>query len=116
MISRFKAAWAKAPWLMSGFALALALTLLFGARMISSAIYWADPSHNDQVIEGWMTPGYVAMSWDVPRELLRDVVDVTPDSGWHPRLQDIAAERGIPFSTLSAEIEAAIILYRDDTQ
>lgn len=114
MIARLKAAWTKAPWLVSGFALALALTAFFGVRMISSAVYWSDPRHTDQPIAGWMSPGYVAMSWRVPREVLADVLDLTPGSGRPPRLEDIAAARDVPLDTLTAEIEAAILRYRDN--
>lgn len=116
MIARLRAAWRKAPWLMSAFALALALTLFFGSRMIIGAIYWADPRHIDQDIAGWMSPGYVAMSWDVPREVMIEVLGQSPNDGGPRRLEDIAADRGVPLDTLIAQIEVAIMAHRDSAQ
>lgn len=115
MMARLRTAWARAPWLLTAFALAVALTLFFGTRMIMGAIYWADPRHTNQAIEGWMSPGYVAMSWSVPRELMIEVLAQEPGGGRPPRLEDIAAARGVPLATLVAEIEAAIQTHRDAT-
>lgn len=116
MIARIRAAWTKAPWLMSAFVLAIALTLFFGIRMIMGAIYWADPRHIDQPIAGWMSPGYVSMSWQVPREVVADALTLEPGAGRPPRLEDLAEQRGVPLETLAAQIEAAIQAHRDATQ
>ncbi len=112
MIRRLRAAFARAPWLMTGFTLALALTLFFGVRMIMGAIYWADPRHTDQAIEGWMTPRYVAMSWRVPPEVVIEALALERPEGRVPRLEEIAAERGIDLATLTTMIEAAITTHR----
>ncbi|OAN84291.1 hypothetical protein A8B78_07435 [Jannaschia sp. EhC01] len=113
MIARLRAAWRKAPWLMSAFAVALALTLYFGTRMTMSAIYWADPRHIDQDIAGWMSPGYVAMSWDVPREVMIAAIGQDPSPGRPHRLEDIASARGVPLATLIEQIEAEIQSFRN---
>lgn len=116
MIARLRAAWVKAPWLLSAFALAAALTLYFGISTVLDAIYWADPRHIDQEIAGWMSPGYIAMSWDVPREVMIEALDRAPGLGGPHRLEDIAQERGVTLDTLVEEVQAAIQTYRESVQ
>ena len=114
MIARLRAMWARAPWLLSAFTLAVAVTLYFGVKMVMSAIYWNDPRHIDQALAGWMSPGYVAMSWNVPRDVMMDILDLEPNGGRPPRLADIAAEQGLSVEELGSRIEAAIRAYRAD--
>ena len=109
---RLRRAFSVAPWLASAFLIALALTLFFGIRAITGAIYWADPSHRDQEIAGWMTPRYVAMSWQVPPEVIVAALNLPRPEGRMPRLEDIAADRNTTVAALSAELQAAIAAYR----
>jgi hypothetical protein len=71
--------------------------LFFAVRLTVFTIYWSDPAHRDQAVEGWMTPGYVARSWDVDPEVIRAALppppDGTPDR--RPTLDAIAG-RGRP--------------------
>lgn len=116
MIARLRAAWAKAPWLMSAFTLALLLTLFFGVNAAREAIYWADPRHVEQPIAGWMTPGYVGISWNIPREVMRDALNLTDAERGPIRLQDLADQRGVPLSDIIAQINAAIAAHRASVQ
>ena len=116
MIARLLSAWRKAPWLQSAFALALALTLFFGGRFVADAVYWADPRHQDQPIAGWMTPGYIAMSWDIPRDVMLELLPRPEGQRGRNRLDEIAANRDVPLATLIDEIEAAIQSYRETQQ
>ena len=101
------------PLLFAAFACALALTLFFAVRLVLFSIYWADPKHREQPIAGWMTPGFVAHSWHVPREVMLDLLGPPPEGApKRPTLDDIAAERGVPVEDLIAEIEAAIAAHR----
>ena len=56
------------------FVVASLAAAFFAVRLVAAWIYWSDPTHRDAAIEGWMTPGYVAQSWDVPREVVKIVV------------------------------------------
>ena len=95
------------------FLTALAVTLFFAVRFVAFALYWSDPAHRNQVPEAWMTPGYVARSWHLPRGDLLRALDLPPTPG-HPRsFAEIAAERGIPVATLLGEVAAAITELRN---
>jgi len=76
------------------FALAAGLTLFFAIRFTVFTIYWADPAHRDRAPEGWMTPGYVARSWDIPRDALQTALGLPPPQGHPPTLRQIARDRG----------------------
>lgn len=84
------------------FAAAVALTLFFAARFVAFGIYWADPAHRDRSPEGWMTPGYLARSWDLPREALRDLLALPETEGKPPTLAEIARTRGEPLDAFLA--------------
>ena len=97
--------------LASAFLLALAATLFFSVRTVVFIVYWADPAHQEQGIQGWMTPGYVAHSWNIPQDLMRETLGPSL-KGSRPSLKDIAAQQGIPLSELIARIEAMIAAHQ----
>lgn len=85
-------------------------------RLVSSAIYWADPAHRDQAIAPWMTPRYVARSWAVPPEIVLEPLGVTLGDGDPPprrrNLGDFSVEQGRTFQAVKADLEAAINAFR----
>lgn len=101
------------PLLTAGFVIALAATGFFAVRLALFTLYWSDPSHAAQPIAGWMTPGYVAKSWDVPRNVVGNALGLPPEPG-QPRktLNDLARDRGLQTSELIAALEAAIAAHR----
>lgn len=98
------------PRLVLAFVLALALALFFGGRIVVRAVYWANPAHHNQTIEGWMTAGYIGRSWGVdPVELDRLAGLPLPSVKGHPQpLVEIAADRGVPVAVVIADVEAAL--------
>lgn len=90
------------------FVLAAAVSLFFILRLGMFWIYWSDPAHRDQPIEGWMTPGYVAYSHHIPKDVIDDTLGLTP--GRHPRktLDDIAEESGRTVEELTILLNAVI--------
>lgn len=105
------ALWRQRPWLVSLFVLATVLTLFFGARLLVQAIYWSDPAHQNQQVQGWMTVGYIGRSWHLDaRELDAAAGLPAPQIKGHPQpLSEIAADRGVPVAQVIAEVEAAIV-------
>ncbi len=90
------------------FVLAAAVSLFFVLRLGIFWVYWSDPAHRDQPIEGWMTPGYIAYSHDVPKELNADALDLTPGRHPHTTLEDIAEESGRTVEELKILLNAVI--------
>lgn len=104
--------WRRHPVTVLAFGLALAVALFFAVRLILFAIYWADPAHRDQHPEAWMTPGYVAHSWHIPREELLRYLDVPPDLPRPATIEEIARARGVPVGQVIGEVEAAVAALR----
>lgn len=95
-----------------GFFLALGLTVLFGIKTTVSALYWRNPTHADQTPERWMPLGFVARSWNVPRDVLLPAIGVDPARPGRLSIEQLAEERGIPVEALIAQITAMIETYR----
>lgn len=104
--------WRQRPYLVTAFLLACAVTLFFGARFVSKALYWADPAHHNQAVQGWMTVGYIGKSWQLDPRRLDDLAKLPlPEAKGHPQpLVEIARDRGVPLATVIAEVEAAIAI------
>jgi hypothetical protein len=92
----------------SAFVVALMVALFFAGRLAYFLVYWSDPAHQNQPIADWMTVGYVARSYDVPRDKLAQAIGVTPRPGQRRTLVEIAAERGVDTGTLKSELQQAI--------
>lgn len=100
--------WRRHRVLLIAFVVAVAATLFFGVRAVVFAIYWNDPAHRDEALAGWMTPRYVAMSWDLPREVVGEALGLAPGGAPRVTLDEIAAARGVPLAQVIDELDAAI--------
>lgn len=110
-----KRLWREAPILTAAFAAALVLTLFFAGRLLLGTLYWTDPSHRDVPPAPWMTPRYVAHSWDLPPELVAETLALPRDgSGRRATLQQLARERGVPVEVLIEDLKSAIAAHRAD--
>lgn len=109
MIRFVKRLWKAAPVAIVILALALAAGGFVAVRTAAFWIYWSDPAHREQAIEGWMTPGYIAHSWQVPREVVLEALDApVPGPNGPMTLQELAASNGVTVEELIAAAEAAI--------
>jgi hypothetical protein len=108
-MSRLAESFRAHPYLSTGLALALALTLVFAVRAAVFTVYWADPAHRAGPLEGWMTPGYVAHARGLSRDEMRVLLGpYAPGPGDRRTLAEIAAAEGVPLEDLLARIEAAL--------
>ncbi len=91
------------------FVLALALTLFFAARFVVQVVYWSNPAHHQQQVQGWMTVGYIGKSWGLPPREIDAVAGLPlPERGNPFTLEQIARDRGVPVAQIIADVEAAI--------
>lgn len=117
MISFVKRIYAAAPIATALLALALAASVFFAVRTTADWVYWSDPAHRDQQIQPWMTPGYIAHSWEVPRPVMIDLMlralDLPEGRPGRPMsIRRIAEETGTDVDTLIHTIETAIKAHR----
>lgn len=86
--------------------IALAGLTWFGARFVSELLYFSDPAHQQQSLAPWMSPYYVAKSWDLPREVIIREMQLEPDHK-QPTLADVVEHMGITLPELEARIRKA---------
>lgn len=101
--------WHRHPAILTAFVLALAVTLVFGIRFAVSALYWSDPAHRMQGPEPWMTPRYIARSWDRDAAEIAAAVGLGPETrGERPTLSEIARQRGVPVEVVLQEARSVL--------
>lgn len=95
------------PIASAGFLLAAAATLFFTIKLIADTVYWADPAHRQQAAEEWMTPAYIARSWDVDRQALARHLDISrSDFNGRPTLKRIAQKHGVPVEEVINDVNS----------
>ncbi|MCU4653804.1 hypothetical protein N8I71_13245 [Roseibacterium sp. SDUM158016] len=97
---------------MIALALAVIVAGFFAVRLALFTIYWSDPAHREQPLEGWMTPGYVAHSYGLDRDAFRDALRIPP--GTRATFEELAAARGVPLEDMLAGVETAIAAVRSE--
>lgn len=98
------------PVLLAAFVAAVLATGFFGVRGVARAVYWSQ--HRDEPIAGWMTIGYLARSYDVPRDALLQAAGLPADRPDRRTLDEIARAEGRDIAGLEADLAAAIAAAR----
>lgn len=91
-----------------GFVLAASVTLFFTARFVVFSVYWADPDHRHQAPEAWMTPRYIAHSWDMNPDEIGQALQAEKVRHDRPTLDAIAKARGVPVQVVLDEVNAML--------
>ena len=105
--------WRRHPWRFSGFVIMVAVTLFLALRIGMAVFYWSSPDSREVAIEGWMPVGYIAHSWEIPRETLAQALGIDPGTAPRRSLASIAAEQGVSVEDLTARITLAIAAHRE---
>ncbi len=106
--------WRGKRLLVLAFAFSLAASLFLGGRTIAYFVYWTD--HRDQQLEPWMTPGYIAQSWDVDRDIVLEAIGMPVAERTRRPIGKIADDKGMTFQALSDDVMAAIGAERSGRQ
>lgn len=88
-------------------ALSVVTLVYFSSGFIAKLIYFADSRHQNQPLEGWMTPRYVIMSYDLPPEVVGEVMDLQPKVDKRKPLSQVVEDLGITMSELNERVIAA---------
>ena len=86
---------------------AVCAMMWFSVNAVLNIIYFNDPRHQDEALKGWMTPRYVVMSYDLPRPLVLDLLNLTRETEGRRRLHDIATEMGVSLDELTQIVRSA---------
>ena len=109
MLNAARDLWRKNRFLFTAFIVALVVTAFFAVRLLVFSLYWADPAHHDQPLEGWMTPRYIAHSYDLPPDVVRDLLEIepAPADGKRRTLDDIVKSSDLTMDTIQRRVDQA---------
>ena len=96
-----------------GFVASVIAVIALSSTMLADAIYFDDPTHKDVKLEAWMTPRYVALSYDLPRPIMMELLEIDEDNTGPRRLDRIAEEIGSTLDELTEKVRLAAIKYRE---
>ena len=94
--------------MLAGFAIAALLTTLFIARAVFFAFIWMDPERGMHPVEPWMTPRYIARTYDIPRQDMQRILELGPNETPRQPLESLADARGVPVQTYIEQFDALI--------
>lgn len=81
---------------------------------MANAIYFNNPKHQDEALKDWMTPRYIVLSYDIPREIVADALDLDDsDRGKRISLKDIAKAQNLTIEQLTEKIQKVAQAYRE---
>lgn len=103
--------WRKNPLLTLAFALALAATVFFAGRAVMFAVTLSYRA--EQPVAGWMTPRYIARTYDIEREDLALILSTADRDDLRQPLYTIAREQGVPVLDLIDAVQKAVDLRKD---
>ena len=91
---------------------ACAVAIWIGANVVLDFIYFNDPRHQDEILKGWMTPRYIVMSYDLPRGVVMDMLDIGSEDKHGMRLRDVAQNMGVTLEELTQIVRDGAAKYR----
>ncbi|WP_319530733.1 hypothetical protein [uncultured Cohaesibacter sp.] len=107
MIKALKYFWKEQPIALSALVLALCVLIFFGVRFVFGFVYFHDPAHRNEALQPWMTPKYVGMSYRLPPEIIRQVMQLEAFEGRRVKLSDVVERMDITLPELEARVRAA---------
>lgn len=117
MLNAARKLWRKHRLIFLAFIAALVVTAFFAGRLLVASLYWSDPDHHDQPLEGWMTPRYVAHSHDLPTDVVRDILGLEELGDRERRtLAEIAKTSDLTIEEMQRRIDEARRSREEDGQ
>ncbi|MBT0958466.1 hypothetical protein IV417_13835 [Alphaproteobacteria bacterium KMM 3653] len=55
-------------------------TGFFVSGFVADAIYFNDPANQNRPLERWMSPRYVGQSWQLPRPVIVEIMEIDPEA------------------------------------
>ena len=96
------------PWTTAALGVALCALAFFAWQLVDGTRRAARPP--EPALEAWMSPRFVARSWNLPRETIEELMEIEPDAGRETRprtLADVLERTGLTLEELQRRVELA---------
>ena len=100
-------------WAVAGFILSVIVTVVLVFTHLAEAIYFDDPRHKNEDLQPWMTPRYIALSYDLPRPVVLDLLNIEEGSDFPKRIDVLAERLGLSLSELTAKVRDTAASYKE---
>lgn len=91
-------------------AVCLLLSAIFAGRALIETAYFALPANNDRPLELWMSPRFVGQSWELPRAVIFEIMEIDHDAApksYPKTLADVLDRTGLTLAELQTRVEVA---------
>lgn len=85
----------------------------FAINFLLNVIYFNDPRHQDEALKAWMTPRYVVMSYDLPRQVVADVLALPEGGPQGRKMDEIAKDMDLTLDELTVLVRQAADAHRE---
>ncbi|MEH6726190.1 MAG: hypothetical protein V7703_08525 [Hyphomicrobiales bacterium] len=83
----------------------------FAGSFVAKLIYFNDPSHQNEALQAWMTPYYVALSYDLPRDTIKEIFEFTDGFDGPKRMSFVAERLDVSLEELTEKVREAAQAY-----
>lgn len=101
-------------WVVAGFLVSTVFLIGVSATFLADAIYFNDPRHQNEELKAWMTPRYLALSYDLPRPLVMELLEIEKGSGRSGRLDRLSESLGLTLEELTEKVRLAKKAYLEN--
>ena len=101
-------------WFVEGLLLSLLTLTSVTVTLLADAVYFNDPRHKNVVLEAWMTPRYVTLSYELPRPIVLELLGIEEGTKFPRRLDRLAESLGITLEELTEKVRTAKKAYLEN--
>lgn len=102
-------------WTIAGLVISLAALVTVSVTFLADAIYFNDPRHQNADLKPWMTPRYIGLSYDLPRPVVMEILEIEEGSKFPKRLDRLANKLDITLEELTEKVRTAKADYEENS-
>lgn len=102
-------------WTVIGLLLSVIALVPVSVSFLAESIYFNDPQHKNVKLEAWMTSRYMALSYELPRPVVLEILGIEQGSDFPRRLDHLAESLGMTLEELTEKMRAAKAAYQEQS-